>query len=314
MSLAQCGGDKVGRVSTYRLDPQHPAFARDKSWAEAFDDLRTRRKRKTEGYKSWRDATPVRRIAFEPPIMDNDCDAPDVIQVHLEHRLVRRLLSRFLSQGFQSSINRACVMLANVTRPRVVLLGRLSLYGPGAIRLHEEILSVTAEWSDKDREKRPLKPFQETGEQTTLEQLNIALRDARPARPGVIAQATATAALDIRDLSPEITKRATVAEAEARSDLIQRGQKEAENLRSLIEQQRDRIRRADQTYDENQLQLDLRDEELRQREADRQHWRRRLERIEKELTDEPQRIREAYEVKANRLEPIGLVYLWPSAG
>ena len=34
-----------------------------------------------------------------------------VVQVHLEHRLVRRLLGRFLSQGFQSGLNRACVIL-----------------------------------------------------------------------------------------------------------------------------------------------------------------------------------------------------------
>lgn len=33
----------------------------------------------------------------------------DVVQVHLEHRLVRRLLSRFLSQGFQSRLSRVSV-------------------------------------------------------------------------------------------------------------------------------------------------------------------------------------------------------------
>ena len=314
VALDQCSADNVGRVVPYQLDPQHPAFARDKSWGDAFDDLRTRRRRRTEGYKSWRDTTPVRRIAFEPPIMENDCDAPDVIQVHLEHRLVRRLLSRFLSQGFQSSLNRACVMPANVTRPRLVLLGRLSLYGPGAIRLHEEILSVTAEWSDKDREKRPLRPFQEAGEQTTLEQLNAALRDARSASPDVVARLTALSAADIRDLAPEIERRAASAEKEAREDLKLRGDKEAESLRKLIEQQRERLRKADQKFDADQLEMNLKDEDLRQREADRQHWRRRLDRIEKELVEEPQRIRDSYEVKAQRLEPVGLVYLWPSVG
>jgi hypothetical protein len=246
--------------------------------------------------------------------MEDDCDAPDVVQVHLEHRLVRRLLSRFLSQGFQSSLNRACVMLAKVNRPRVILLGRLSLYGPGAIRLHEEILTATAEWTDRGRETRPLRPFQEAGEQATLEQLSAALRDAQSAAPNFVARVTAMAAADIGDLAPEIERSALAAKAKARADLNQRGEREAESLRKLIEQQRDRIRKADLNYDKDQLQLDLRDEDLRQREADRQHWRRRLARIETELIEEPCRVREAYEVKADRLEPVGLVYLWPSAG
>ena len=38
--------------------------------------------------------------------MSDGRDASDVVQVHLEHRLVRRLLSRFLSQGFQSKLSR----------------------------------------------------------------------------------------------------------------------------------------------------------------------------------------------------------------
>ena len=31
---------------------------------------------------------------------------------------------------------------------RVVLLGRISLYGPGASRLHDEIIAVAARWID----------------------------------------------------------------------------------------------------------------------------------------------------------------------
>ena len=46
-------------------------------------------------------------------------------------------------------------------------------------------------------------------------------------------------------------------------------------------------------------------------EADRRHWVRRLGQIEDELEREPKRIEEQYRVKARRVEPVGLVYLWP---
>jgi hypothetical protein len=40
-------------------------------------------------------------------------------------------------------------------------------------------------------------------------------------------------------------------------------------------------------------------------------WRTRLEQFDRDLEREPQRIREFYEVRAKRIEPVGLVYLWP---
>ena len=33
-----------------------------------------------------------------------------------------------------------------------------------------------------------------------------------------------------------------------------------------------------------------------------------------ELNREPTRIRESYSVKARRIEPVGLIYLWPISG
>ena len=51
-----------------------------------------------------------------------------------------------------------------------------------------------------------------------------------------------------------------------------------------------------------------------EREADRRHWEGRLTRLERELRDEPRRLRDSYEVRAQRVEPVGLVYLWPVSG
>ena len=42
-------------------------------------------------------------------------------------------------------------------------------------------------------------------------------------------------------------------------------------------------------------------------------WRVRLDQFDRELKQEPQRIQEFYEVRAQRIEPVGLVYLWPES-
>ena len=65
-----------------------------------------------------------------------------------------------------------------------------------------------------------------------------------------------------------------------------------------------------------QLSLDFGDneEERRQLEANKRYWARRLAMLDEELRTEPDRIRAVYEVKATRMEPVGVVYLWPITG
>ena len=53
-------------------------------------------------------------------------------------------------------------------------------------------------------------------------------------------------------------------------------------------------------------------EQKKQYDADGKYIERRLGDLEKELSTEPGRIREQYDVKHYRLERIGLVYLWPT--
>ena len=52
--------------------------------------------------------------------------------------------------------------------------------------------------------------------------------------------------------------------------------------------------------------------EMRQFEADRRSWDGKLVRLQQELDSEPAKVRRGYQVQARRLEPIGLVYLWPA--
>jgi ERCC4-related helicase len=313
IDLCVAKAETVQDVKTFRLDPDHAAFATDPTWADAFDDLRDRRKARKQRLSEWRRQNQVRAISFEPPILPNGADATDVVQVHLEHRLVRRLLSRFQSHGFQSGLQRACVIRGKGTQTRVVLLGRLSLYGPGAARLHEEIIPVTAIWTEADRPGKPIKPLGERGEDTTLEQLEEAIRASRSVTDAIEARIALHSRHDLNDLRPELEKRVAVKITELTKDLTLRGGAEAASLEKLLQAQRDRIGKAERDYNPIQLEL-LNDDERRQREADRRHWALRLQRLERELKDEPQRVRQAYEVRAHRLEPVGLVYLWPASG
>ena len=77
------------------------------------------------------------------------------------------------------------------------------------------------------------------------------------------------------------------------------------------------IRKHEEKYhDPQQLKFDFGDDadELRQLETNKRYWARRLEMLDDELKTEPQRIRDLYEIKATRLEPVGLIYLWPVTG
>lgn len=49
----------------------------------------------------------------------------------------------------------------------------------------------------------------------------------------------------------------------------------------------------------------------RQREEERRGWERRLQELPEEMQNEPNRIREVYQIRAHRIEPVGLIYLWP---
>jgi hypothetical protein len=102
--------ETVGDTITFRLNPTDPAFAKEPGWQDAFDDLRERQRKRGERIGEWRKRVPVRAIAFEPPRLPDGRDTPEIVQVHLEHRLVRRLLSRFLSQGFQAGLSRISVI------------------------------------------------------------------------------------------------------------------------------------------------------------------------------------------------------------
>jgi hypothetical protein len=298
----------------FRIDPSLPIFARDGSWSDLFDELREGRPPKRRQLAEWRAKKPVRAISFKPPVLADGRDADGVVHVHLEHRLVRRLLSRFVSHGFKSGLNWASVIFGPGTQPRVVLVGRLALFGPVAARLHEEILPVTAFWSEAARAGQGLRALGRSGEQTTLHELETALKDTTVPSPDIVKRLLAGVQKDLSDLRPALEERAEAAVELAKHDLADIATREAEGLKSLLIAQRERIQKQATARDSAQLELDLSDPaERRQRAADRRSWEKRLGNIERELIEEPKRVADSYTVRAERLEPVGIVYLWPRA-
>ena len=276
------------------------------SWAETMDSLRAPRPREQRFYE-WRRASPIRPVVFQDPGVVTD----SVVQLHLEQRVVHRLLGRFLSQGFvHDDLSRACLAQTQDAIPRVLLLGRLALYGPGAARLHEEIIPVTARWIDPAIRKSPLSPYAREAELKTLELLDDSLVAAANAvQPTIVTNLQSAAARDIAELLPHLERRGQEYAEDAIRKLAKRGDDESKQMREILESQRKHI--ATTVDKSSQAVLPFRDDELRQLEANRKHWGRRLTELETELVTEPARIRDVYEVRARRVEPVGIVYLWP---
>ena len=194
-----------------------------------------------------------------------------------------------------------------------MLLGRLAVYGPRAARLHEELVPVTARWIDPERRQGALTPYGRAGEQTTLASLQTALDEAgQDSVPDQVRKRLAVSAqADIADLLPHLERRAADFAEQAKSRLAERSDTEKRSMIELLQRQRKRIA---ETAGKDDRQLMLDEAERRQREADRRAWARRLEAIETELEIEPRRIADTYRVRAIRVDPIGLVYLWPRTG
>jgi superfamily II DNA or RNA helicase len=285
----------------------------DSSWAATLDTLRAPRKQ-DQKLAEWRREAPIRPVVFE----DAGVLTEDTVHLHLEQRIAQRLLSRFRSQGFiHHDLSRACLAQATDSIPRVILLGRLSLYGQGAERLHEQIVPITARWIEPSQRKTSLTAFasEREAEAKTLDLLEQSLSGRHVREPGeaIRWKLLDSSARDIQELLPQLEPRTDELAAIAIEKLAQRGVREEKDLRETLERQRERVREELAKTEEQfeQLILGFAEEDKRQLESNMRSWRTRLEQFERDLAHEPQRIRAFYEVRLKRVEPIGLVYLWP---
>jgi hypothetical protein len=296
----------------WRFPPLDRRAQNDGSWATTLDTLRSPRKQ-NQKLADWRREAPIRPVVFE----DAGVLTEDTVHLHLEQRVAQRLLARFRSQGFVlHDLSRACLAQTADSTPRVILLGRLSLYGRGAERLHEELVPLATRWIEPSLRRGPLQAYAREAETKTLDLLERSLSQSGRRVPDEVIQRKllASAANDIQDLLPQLQPRAEELAAVAIDRLSKRGEREEKDLREILERQRQRVREELAKYEGKefeQLTLGFDAEDKRQLETNIRAWRTRLEQFERDLAQEPQRIREFYEVRTKRVEPIGIVYLWP---
>jgi hypothetical protein len=286
------------------LLPELPA-----SWAETLDTLRPPRERE-EAFWDWRKRAP-QPVVFSPPERINS----GLSHLHLQHPLVQRVLSRFLAQGYSAhDLSRVTVVkTSRDSLARAIAFGRLSLFGPGATRLHDEIISVAAQWLEGGGAKH-LKPFADEADRRALETLEEVLRASPDLRVGTKVQQrlVASAPEDFAKLWRHIHDEAEARAHAAGQKLKERADSEAEALRAILEEQRQAIR--DVLHGPMQLRFDFAEhdkDQRRQWEEDCKHMEGRLSAIDKEVESEPAQIKDLYRVVLKRLEPVGLIYLWP---
>ncbi|MGR3274617.1 DISARM system SNF2-like helicase DrmD [Acaryochloris marina NIES-2412] len=282
----------------------------DPTWAATLDTLRAPRQRGQKLWE-WRKESPIRPVIFR----DSGTLDGEAVHLHLEQRLVQRLLGRFLSQGFvHDDLTRACVCLTDTAIPRVIMLGRLSLYGYGAARLHDEVVPVVARWKEPEG-REGLQVLGDSTVRQVLQTLEESLANPRlrEVPSAALQRLQRSAPQDVADLRTHLDDQVARLIAEAEAKLAERGQREAKEMQQLLESQQQRIRRQQEKTDQaaQQLTLDFAVAEKRQLDADRRHWERRLRALEQEIATEPARIEQTYQVQASRVEPVGLVYLWP---
>lgn len=284
---------------------------KDSTWQGTLDTLRPPKKRDQKPAQ-WRAETQYRPIVFQ----DQESISDEKVHLHLEHRLVKRLLNKFSAQGFiQDGLSRVCVIPCKVQRPRAVLLTRLMFFSKnGAGRLHEEVIPISAEWKSKDRSKG-IETFKEAGEATSLMFLQKALLQEKfPKIDTTIVKKFIQD--DFIYLSSDIIQKLKDRVIEVGTALDARSIAEAESLKRILENQYERIKK---DLDEpEQLQLSL-FESLTPREkvqvnADKKAMREKMERLKIEILEEPEKVRRLYDYHQPRVEKLGLVYLWPEAG
>ena len=292
----------------FEIDTENTSF-QSGDWGPVFDEMMTRPRKSGETEAEYKANVPVKKVSFYP-IKDGERIDASVEQLHIEHRLVKRLLSQFNAQGFRSRLERTSILQTKGSQPRCVLLGRLSLYAKGAASLHSEIVPISA--SINSTGVAPLKDEGRTAREV-LRELANAVENSTLAPDHMQSVFRARAVEDAQALRPLLHDRAEMIEASARQDLTKIAEAHSVSLQTLLEGQKIALRREiEKPATEIQLALDLRtSEDIEQRKQDEEFWRMRLARIDQEIAREPEAVRSMYEIIARRLEPVGLVYLLP---
>ena len=153
-----------------------------------------------------------------------------MVHLHLEHRVVQRLLARFSCTGIRPSRPLARVPCA-IARRRYrasILIGRLALYGRRAERLHEEIIPLAARWVAPSQRDGGLSAYGRDAEAKTIDLLDESLTSQSAEAPSkeIQEQLLEAAPQDIQELLPHLEPRADEIAETAIEKLRTRGERE----------------------------------------------------------------------------------------
>ena len=295
----------------WEMPPLDRRAATDPSWAGTLDSLRAPRK-PSQKIAEWRKEAPIRPVVFK----DRGVLSDETVHLHLEQRVAQRLLARFRSQGFvHHDLSRACLAHTEDSIRRVVLLGRLLLFGSRAERLHEEIIPVAARWREPALRSSPLKAYARKAQGRALRLLERSLGNGGGRRlgPAIESKLLASAPQDVEELLPQLQPKAEEAARVAETALLARGSDERRKLETTLKEQRKRVVATLKKEKDRQpiLRLEFDKDEARQLKANMKAWERRILEFDKDIRNEPAKVEALYRVRTTRVEPVGLVYLWP---
>lgn len=280
----------------------------DRSWDQTLDSLRRPRGR-DEAFWEWRQTPPL-PVTFHPLTTLSE----DAEQLHLAHPLVKRILDRFLAQGFGAhDLTRATAVVArDESVIRVIAYARLTLFGSGAARLHDQLIPIAAAWSGDASQVQPYRDRATAAFAITSTERLLAA-GAKPPNATIAARIQANSDALFRALWPHLEAEADALGVQARQGLAQRARREADELRTLLERQRVAIDKAESRLRQADL-FNIQDkDQKRQVDLDLKHLERRRVDAAAELVSEPAAIEALYDVRMSRLTPVGLVVAWPEA-
>lgn len=291
----------------YRLPPL------DRSWDITLDTLRPPRPR-DESFYDWRRRRPL-PVTFSPIGRLTG----DIEQLHLAHPFTKRILDRFLAQGFSAHDLRrvTAVVDPDAGEARAIGYARLTLFGPGAARLHDELIAVAAAWDGTIEGARSLTlcDAAQTALLVKTVEARLAAGAAQPKGQNV-ASIAAGAEPVMSSLWKALEDEGDARQVKAKNGLAARARAEADGMRSLLERQKRAIRKAAQSLIQRDLFDGLGDsaevrEQQRQFKLDIEHMGRRASTIDIDIEREPAAIEALYEVRTVRLSPVGVVVSWP---
>ena len=109
--------------------------------------------------------------------------------------------------------------------------------------MHEELIPVTARWTDPAIRRGSITPYGREAETRTLSLLDSALLEAhvRPIPDVVVSQLQASAPRDVRELLPHLEARSAEYAKDALASLAKRAEAEAKAMREILETQKGHI-------------------------------------------------------------------------